>query len=73
MLEVQDLAVNYRGISALNSVNFQLESGQLTGVLGPNGAGKSTMVKAMLGLIPTCRGLVKYQGRLLKEQLSRVA
>ncbi|MEG4210833.1 metal ABC transporter ATP-binding protein [Microcoleus sp. S13_B4] len=73
MLEVQDLAVNYRGVSALNSVNFHLESGQLTGVFGPNGAGKSTMVKAMLGLIPACRGLVKYQGRLLKTQLSRVA
>ncbi|MFM9263676.1 metal ABC transporter ATP-binding protein [Tychonema sp. BBK16] len=73
MLEVQDLAVNYRGISALNNINFHLESGQLTGVFGPNGAGKSTMVKAMLGLIPACRGRVKYQGRLLKEQLDRVA
>ncbi len=73
MLEVQDLAVNYRGISALNNINFHLESGQLTGVFGPNGAGKSTMVKAMLGLIPACRGRVKYDGRLLKEQLGRVA
>ncbi|MEK0179579.1 MAG: metal ABC transporter ATP-binding protein [Oscillatoriales cyanobacterium] len=73
MLEVQDLAVNYRGISALNNINFHLASGQLTGVFGPNGAGKSTMVKAMLGLIPACRGRVKYEGRLLKEQLGRVA
>lgn len=73
MLEVQDLAVNYRGISALNNINFHLQSGQLTGVFGPNGAGKSTMVKAMLGLIPACRGRVKYEGRLLKEQLGRVA
>jgi manganese/iron transport system ATP-binding protein len=73
MLEVQDLAVNYRGISALNNINFHLQSGQLTGVFGPNGAGKSTMVKAMLGLIPACRGRVKYDGRLLKEQLGRVA
>ena len=73
MLEVQDLSVNYRGISALNNINFHLESGQLTGVFGPNGAGKSTMVKAMLGLIPACRGKVKYDGRLLKEQLGRVA
>ncbi|MGL5065411.1 MAG: metal ABC transporter ATP-binding protein, partial [Microcoleus sp.] len=73
MLEVQDLAVNYRGIWALNSINFSLKPGQLTGLLGPNGAGKSTMVKAMLGLIPACRGRVKYGGNLLKEQLQRVA
>jgi len=73
MLEVQDLAVNYRGISALNSINFSIEPGLLTGVLGPNGAGKSTMVKAMLGLIPACRGRVTYEGRLLKEKLGLVA
>jgi len=73
MLEVQDLAVNYRGISALNSINFSIDPGQLTGVLGPNGAGKSTMVKAMLGLIPACRGRVTYEGRLLKEKLGLVA
>ena len=69
MLEVQDLAVNYRGIRALLDVSFRLEPGQLVGIIGPNGAGKSTLIKAMLGLVPTTSGMVKFQGKLLKQHL----
>lgn len=69
MLEVQDLAVNYRGVQALGNVSFRLEPGQLVGVIGPNGAGKSTMIKAMLGLVPATSGVVKFKGQPLKQQL----
>jgi manganese/iron transport system ATP-binding protein len=73
MLEVQHLAVSYRGVSAVEDVSFRLQPGQLVGVIGPNGAGKSTMVKAMLGLIPVANGVVKYRDRALKQQLEAVA
>ncbi|MDX2239523.1 MAG: metal ABC transporter ATP-binding protein [Leptolyngbyaceae cyanobacterium bins.302] len=73
MLEVHQLAVNYRGIQGLNSVSFQIEPGQLVGVIGPNGAGKSTMFKAMLGLVPKDRGVVRYCTCPLHQQLERVA
>jgi manganese/iron transport system ATP-binding protein len=69
MLEVRDLAVNYRGIRALGKVSFDLEPGQLVGTIGPNGAGKSTMFKAMLGLVPATSGVVTFKGRALKQQL----
>ncbi|MBD0304887.1 MAG: metal ABC transporter ATP-binding protein [Tolypothrix sp. T3-bin4] len=69
MLEVQHLAVNYRGIRALGDVSFRLEPGQLVGLIGPNGAGKSTMIKAMLGLVPVASGVVNFKGRTLKQQL----
>ena len=69
MLEVQDLAVNYRGIRALGNLSFRLAPGQLVGVIGPNGAGKSTMIKAMLGLVPAISGVVKFRGQALKKQL----
>lgn len=69
MLEVQDLAVNYRGIRALGNISFCLAPGQLVGAIGPNGAGKSTMIKAMLGLVPTINGVVKFKGQALKKQL----
>ena len=73
MLEVQGLAVHYRGMWALNGISFKIEPGQLVGVLGPNGAGKSTLIKAMLGLVQGRQGTVKFEGRPLKEQLKRVA
>lgn len=69
MLEVRELAVNYRGIRALGDVSFCLEPGQVVGVLGSNGAGKSTLIKAMLGLVTPISGVVKFRGRPLKQQL----
>jgi manganese/iron transport system ATP-binding protein len=73
MLEVQHLAVNYRGISAVEDVSFRLDSGQIVGIIGPNGAGKSTTIKAMLGLIPIESGIIKYHSRPLAKQLKQVA
>jgi manganese/iron transport system ATP-binding protein len=73
MLEVQQLAVNYRGVSGLDRVSFKIEPGQLVGLIGPNGAGKSTLLKAMLGLVPTAHGTVKYCTCPLCNHLERVA
>jgi manganese/iron transport system ATP-binding protein len=72
MLEVQQLAVSYRGGQGLGQVSFQLLPGQLVGIVGPNGAGKSTLMKAMLGLIPA-DGQVRYCTCPLCHQLERVA
>lgn len=73
MLEVNDLTVSYRNSWAVQDVSFCLQPGQMTGLLGPNGAGKSTVVKAVLGLIPTVSGVVRFGSRPLKRQLKRVS
>ena len=73
MLEVCNLSVNYRHNWAIEDVSFELRPGQVTGLFGPNGAGKSTVVKAILGLIPIARGVVKLGSRPVKKQLKRVA
>ncbi len=73
MLEIQELAVNYRGARVLDQIDFQVRPGELVGLIGPNGAGKSTLLKAILGLIPTAKGSVKYAARNLSQQLQQVA
>jgi manganese/iron transport system ATP-binding protein len=73
MLEVQQLAVNYRGVRGLEPVSFQIRPGELVGIIGPNGAGKSTLLKALLGLVPAAGGVVHYCTCPLHQQLERVA
>jgi manganese/iron transport system ATP-binding protein len=73
MLEVQQLAVNYRGMRGLEPLSFQVNPGQLVGIIGPNGAGKSTLLKALLGLVPASSGVVRYCTCPLHQQLERVA
>jgi manganese/iron transport system ATP-binding protein len=73
MLEVQDLTVVYREGTAIENISFCLQQGQITGLLGPNGAGKSTVIKAILGLVPVVRGVIRFGEKPLKKQLQRVA
>jgi manganese/iron transport system ATP-binding protein len=73
MLEVQNLSVRYREVTALSDISFSLKSGSLVGLIGPNGAGKSTLLKAMLELIPAQGGQVFYHERPLKQQRQKIA
>lgn len=73
MLEVQQLVVNYRGFTAVQGVSFNIAPGEVVGVIGPNGAGKSTLLRAILGLIPIEKGIIRFQSRTLPSQLKQVA
>jgi manganese/iron transport system ATP-binding protein len=73
MLEVRHLAVNYRGVIAVEDVSFCLHAGEMVGVIGPNGAGKSSLIQAILGLIPLAEGSITFRSRSLARQLSDVA
>jgi manganese/iron transport system ATP-binding protein len=73
MLEVNKLVVNYRGLIAVQDISFSLAPGELVGIIGPNGAGKSTLLRAILGLIPIEKGVVKFYSHPLAKQLKQVA
>lgn len=72
-ISIAHLGVYYRTQEALRDVNCIVKPGRLTGIFGPNGAGKSTLMKAMLGLVPVSSGTVLCEGKLLMQQLEKVA
>lgn len=50
-VEVDNLTYVYPGgVKALDSVDFQLWPGQLTGIIGQNGSGKSTLAQCIVGV-----------------------
>lgn len=52
----------YRSITAVQSVSFNIEPGEVVGFLGPNGAGKTTTLKMLTGLIHPSQGSVSVAG-----------
>ncbi len=54
LLETEGLTRAYGGVVAIDKVDFEVESGLITGLIGPNGAGKTTLFNNMTGLdVPT--------------------
>ena len=49
VIEVEHLTKRYRGTTAVDDVNFTIESNTICGLLGRNGAGKSTLMNLLTG------------------------
>lgn len=62
LLELQDIAVHYGGVRALDGVDIALDEGEIVALMGPNGAGKSTVLKAIFGLAPIASGELLWHG-----------
>jgi len=55
-VKVTNLTKIYGTQKAINSINFEVKTGQVVGFIGPNGAGKSTTMKIITGYIPPTSG-----------------
>ncbi len=51
MLIIKNLEKRYGKFKALNSLNLEINEGEIFGFIGPNGAGKSTTMKIVSGLL----------------------
>lgn len=60
LLETEALTRAYGGVIAVNKVDFQVESGLITGLIGPNGAGKTTLFNNVTGLDVPSAGKVFF-------------
>jgi len=49
ILKVEDLAIHFGGVHALDGVNLTARTAEIAGVIGPNGAGKTTLFRMILG------------------------
>jgi branched-chain amino acid transport system ATP-binding protein len=58
---VDDLAINFGGIRALDGVSFQVEPGQVFTIIGPNGAGKTTIFNLVSRLYEPARGRLIFR------------
>lgn len=62
MIEVESLTKRYAGHTAVSSISFTVNRGEIVGLLGPNGAGKSTTMRVLSGYLPATSGSVRIAG-----------
>lgn len=61
MLRVSDLACARGGFPVLESVRFEIDSGEAILLRGPNGCGKTTLLRTIVGLQPQTAGTITVE------------
>jgi ABC-2 type transport system ATP-binding protein len=57
-ISASGLTKNFGDFTAVDTVNFEVQHGEIFGFLGPNGSGKTTTIRMMLGLLQATKGKV---------------
>jgi ABC-2 type transport system ATP-binding protein len=55
-ISVENIVKRYGDFTAVDSITFHVDDGEIFGLLGPNGAGKSTLIRMMTTLTPATSG-----------------
>jgi branched-chain amino acid transport system ATP-binding protein len=72
LLSVKDLQAWYGESHVLHGVDFEVRPGEVVTLLGRNGVGKTTTLKAVMGIIESRAGSVRYEGTELIARSSDV-
>ncbi|MCX4861150.1 ABC transporter ATP-binding protein [Streptomyces canus] len=65
VLEARNVTMRFGGLTAVRSVDFTVNAGEIVGLIGPNGAGKTTFFNCLTGLYVPTEGTVSYKGTVL--------
>lgn len=63
LLEVENLALSFGGIRAIDGVSFSVEAGEVFTIVGPNGAGKSSLFNLISRFYTPDCGSIRFDGR----------
>ena len=61
-VETIGLTKEFKSFTAVDSIDFYIEKGEIFGLLGPNGAGKTTTIRMLCGILKPTSGTAKVMG-----------
>jgi branched-chain amino acid transport system ATP-binding protein len=70
LLDVQGLHTAYGSAKVLHGVDLQVKPGEAVALLGRNGMGKTTLVHAVIGIVPSQSGAIRFDGESIFAQPS---
>lgn len=69
MLLIKNMSKSYDGVKkACNTINLEIEAGDIYGFVGHNGAGKTTLLKSICGIIDFDEGDITVLGKSIKKE-----
>lgn len=76
VLELKHIHYAYHNLEgetpALTDISFVLNKGEFVAIVGPSGCGKSTLLSIISGLLEPEKGLIKINGKYLRESTTNV-
>ena len=63
VFEVNQVALHFGGVKAINDVSFTVEQGEVYAIIGPNGAGKTSMLNVITLVFDATSGTVRFEGQ----------
>jgi branched-chain amino acid transport system ATP-binding protein len=63
LLEAKQVTKTFGGLTAVNKVDFVIETGMIAGLIGPNGAGKTTFFNNITGIYTPTSGSLSFDGQ----------
>jgi len=74
ILETRNLTKEFKGFTAVNAVNLQVERGHIHALIGPNGAGKTTCFNLLTKFLVPTGGQILFNGRdITRAQPAQIA
>ncbi len=67
-IEIENLSVSYGEANILEELSLAIPEGKITIIIGSNGSGKSTLLKTVGRVLKPRNGIIKIQGRDIRQQ-----
>jgi len=61
LLEIKKLTKHFGGLSAVQSLDMDVNEGEIVGLIGPNGAGKTTVFNIITGFLKPTEGQIIFE------------
>jgi len=68
VLETQGVTKEFKGFTAVDDVNLQVQRGHIHALIGPNGAGKTTCFNLLTKFLTPTRGTILFNGKDITQQ-----
>ena len=72
VISVSNLTRRFGDFTAVDTINFTVNKGEIFGFLGPNGSGKTTTIRMLLGLLRPTSGTIRILDKVIDGNASKI-